>query len=695
MENRYITDNLVCPYCHSQLVLQKDILLCQACDRHYPIIDGIPDFRQRDEYWCNVSREKMQELNRITRETGDWLGSAKKIVPQYADHFIPFDRADMQFIWPTTKDSIILDAGSMWGGLTIPAAQYHKQVYAVDKTLETLSFLRLRAEQMGFDNVYPIASGLRRLPFPDDYFDLVILSGVLEWVAFDQEVILEKHWGKRRDDKATYAENPKHMQLRVLRELSRVLKPGGCLYLAIENRTGYIYLMGRPDPHMNLPFVCFMPRFLANAITKWKLNCEYRTYIYTIPGYASLLRKGGFASVDFYGVFDHYHNPTEVVPLDLVKNLKEEKVSNMGRRARLVFKCIPKNLFKYFSPSVVAIAKKGSSPSSNGPRILQLLKQARLLDRHCAGTKIVKYHSRPGSDLTVNYLIYCDHKERPTFFCKICRSREATDILEDESKNLRTVNALLEGTELSSRIPRLLYFGTIDDVTFLVTEYVSGKTSEFRSCSRLATTNMKRFDEQIRMAIEFLASFQRHTTTKEVEAAPYLASTLEKQRNVLEERGCLTKEVETSIDRLKEELERLEGIYVPLCAIHGDFDLPYNMLFDERGVLIMDFEHFEPEGLPFVDLITLLFDPMLLSYEGQRENLSLQELLTVNNLSNYLAEWVALYTRLTGISGELLRLAAPLAALERKSRDYPYYRNPDTFPINQEPAFSELLEFRL
>ena len=456
MENRYITDNSVCPYCHSQLVLENDNLLCRACDRHYPIIDGIPDFRERDEYWCNVSREKMQELNRITRETGHWVQSAKRIVPQYADHFIPFDRADMLFIWPTTKDSIILDAGSMWGGLTIPAAQYHKQVYAVDKTLETLSFLRLRAEQMGFDNIYPMASGLRKLPFPDDYFDLVILNGVLEWVAFDQEVILEKHWGKRRDDKATYVENPKQVQLRVLREINRVLKAGGCLYLAIENRIGYIYLLGYPDDHMNIPFICLMPRFLANAITKWKLNCEYRTYVYTIPGYASLLRESGFGSMDFHGAFNHYINPTEVIPLDLIKNLKEEIVSR-HRRARPFLRCIPKGLFKYLTPSVVAIATKGSSSPSNEPRITRLLKNAEPLGQNCSGLKIRKSRSRPGSDLTVNYLIYCGHKERPTFFCKICRSREATDILEDESQNLRTVNALLEG-RFEFQNPRITVF---------------------------------------------------------------------------------------------------------------------------------------------------------------------------------------------------------------------------------------------
>jgi 2-polyprenyl-3-methyl-5-hydroxy-6-metoxy-1,4-benzoquinol methylase len=169
-------------------------LMCSECNRTYPIRHGIPDFRDEDDYWCNVSREKMRHLNRRAEETGDWLNSAREIIPEYAAHSIPFCRADSQFLWPTNKDSTVLDAGSMWGGLAIPAAQFHREVYAVDKTIETLEFMSIRAKQMGLSNIYAVASSLQRLPFRDNYFDLVVLNGVLEWVAFDQDVVLEKHW---------------------------------------------------------------------------------------------------------------------------------------------------------------------------------------------------------------------------------------------------------------------------------------------------------------------------------------------------------------------------------------------------------------------------------------------------------------------------------------------------------------------
>jgi uncharacterized protein YbaR (Trm112 family) len=33
---------LVCPTCHGALTLDNDTVLCSACGRRYPIVDGIP-----------------------------------------------------------------------------------------------------------------------------------------------------------------------------------------------------------------------------------------------------------------------------------------------------------------------------------------------------------------------------------------------------------------------------------------------------------------------------------------------------------------------------------------------------------------------------------------------------------------------------------------------------------------------------
>jgi len=687
-------ENLVCPQCHCKLTSNNRTLVCKQCNRNYPITNGIVDFREKDAYWCNVSREKMEQLNNLAKTSGDWLGAAEKIVPQYAGHFKPFYRADSQFLWPCTKDSRILDAGSMWGGITIPAAQFHGQVYAVDQTVETLEFLDIRAEQMGFNNIYTIACGLRKLPFPDDFFDLVVLNGVLEWVALQQEVILERHWkkfgrGLRPEESTTYLENPTTMQLKVLREIQRILKPGGCLYLAIENRFGYIYLAGWPDDHMNVPFICFMPRPIANAITKLFLKCEYRTYVYSIPGYKSLLKQSHFGKIDFYGAFTHYIRPSEIVPLDLIKRLKDKIVSTKSGIHKTLLRFVPKVLLKWLAPSVIAIAVKGPDSANNKPRLIQLLEKAGLLSSSPSKTKVVKCNSRLGNDQTVNYFVCEGNKNKPKYFCKVCRSVKDTDVLKTEARNLEIISQKLKNSKLTTNIPKLLYFGTIDNITFMVMEY---KSSKFNHNRRLRT-KLKDLDQEIKTAIEFLTEFQRHTQTTEVDAAVYLNEVIETQRTILENDNLLTRDTDTAINNLQEELHNLKGVTMPLCAQHGDYDFFHNILFNEKGIKVVDFEHFQQEALPFLDLATLIFNPILLSCERQKNKMPMHTLLNKYNLNNYIRSWFDLYARLSGLPKELLQLVPPLAALEQKTKQYPDYREPETFPINT--AFEEFLTLRI
>lgn len=697
MKDKNFTDKLVCPICHCNLVNNISEFICSSCGRHYPNNKGISDFRERNDYWCNVSREKMEELINLAKDSGNWLKAAEEIVPEYTGHFVPFDRADCQFLWPCTKDSKILDAGSMWGGITIPAAQFHAEVYAVDKTVETLEFLKIRAEQMGFDNIYTVACGLKNLPFPDDFFDLVVLNGALEWVALEEEIILEKHWrkfgrGLRRRKSIRYSQNPNTMQIQVLQEMRRVLKPGGCLYLAIENRIGYIYLVGYPDDHMNMPFISFMPRAVANAITKLISNCEYRTYVYTIPGYNTLLKHSGFGHVDFYGAFMHYINPSEVVPLDLIKKLREKILSSKRGLNKALLSLIPRSSLKWLVPSVVAIAAKSVLPSGIDPRLIQLLKKAGLLDNSPPDVKIVKCDSRIGSDLTVNYWVYNGSKNKPEYFCKICRNRKSVDILKSESQNLKTVNHVLKDTELSSNIPELLYYGSIDNITFKVMGFINARNSIFNFDSRLKT-KLKYLDKEIKMAIRFLSSFQKYTATRQIEIASFLIPVLENYKKILEKRNLLTKDIEASINRLEEEINQLKDLTIALCAQHGDYDFFYNILFNENGVQLVDFEHFQREALPFLDLATLIFNPILVSRERKRNGLPIHILLSKYNLKSYIGDWFNLYAKLSGVSKELLRLVPPLAALEQKTKEYPHHRNPETFPINK--AFEELLKLRI
>lgn len=62
---------IVCTYCHSHLEVSVEVLHCSQCRRDFALVEAIPDFRDRDEYWCNGNRDKMPELNVRAQETND------------------------------------------------------------------------------------------------------------------------------------------------------------------------------------------------------------------------------------------------------------------------------------------------------------------------------------------------------------------------------------------------------------------------------------------------------------------------------------------------------------------------------------------------------------------------------------------------------------------------------------------------
>jgi SAM-dependent methyltransferase len=136
-----------------------------------------------------------------------------------------------------------------------------------------------------------------RLPFPDSFLDVVVLNGVLEWMGV-----------------AAMKASPARIQIEALKEIWRVLKPGGTLYIGIENRYSIATLRGQRI-HGELPVVGLFPRFISNIITKLIRGESHRTYIYSLVGYRRLLRRSGFLQNYFYMPHPSYRNPNYLIPL--------------------------------------------------------------------------------------------------------------------------------------------------------------------------------------------------------------------------------------------------------------------------------------------------------------------------------------------------------------------------------------------
>lgn len=352
-----------CVGCGGELAAGEGGLTCRGCDRRYEVRCGIPIFLERRRYWGNVAPEAMAAVNRAAERDG-WRAAMRRHLPERVwSHIDEPGRADGTFFLPVDADQVVLDAGCMWGGLSVPLARQYSRVYGLDATFESLEFLKIRAAQEGLKNLDPACGSLLELPYRDGVFDLVFVNGVLEWVPLAADFVVERDYGRPRLTVPMDRGDPRRLQLQALREALRVLRPGGLLYLAIENRYAYKYFLGSPDDHSALRFTSLMPRRLADRYMRLRLRQQYRTYTYSAGGLRRLLREAGFDVRDFYACCDSYRDPQGVIPLDQGRMVdfyfRQIRLANLPAWKRWLFALVLAcRLGPLVAPSFVVVAAR-------------------------------------------------------------------------------------------------------------------------------------------------------------------------------------------------------------------------------------------------------------------------------------------------------------------------------------------------
>ncbi|HXI41387.1 MAG TPA: class I SAM-dependent methyltransferase [Bryobacteraceae bacterium] len=265
------------------------------------MLDGIPHFVREFPYWGEIPLKTMHEVN-LRAQTGRWkdalLDSQDSAVQRASQMILNGERANWQWLLDLPKESRALDVGAGMGTNSHALGMHYREVVATEPVLERVQFMQRRFAQENLSNIKVVRTSIWALPFPDESFDLIVLNGVLEWVAEGS------------------TEDPGRVQERALRKLFGLLKPGGYLYLGIENRLGYGYFIGYPDPHCGLPFVTVLPRRLAHWYARKKGQAGgYRNYLYSSRGYRKLLHKAGFGATECYLALPSYNYPRFLVPL--------------------------------------------------------------------------------------------------------------------------------------------------------------------------------------------------------------------------------------------------------------------------------------------------------------------------------------------------------------------------------------------
>lgn len=262
--------------------------------------DGIPIFSE-DKYWGRGSTQELEKALEFLDKNG-W----EKFKLRYDSKFdftFEENRADWRFNVPVSKDFVVLDSGAGMGRTSIPLARIVKKVIAFDSSFLRMKFLKKRAEKENLFNLDVFVADFFDLPFKKESFDLIVMNGVLEWVSTSKRF-----------------QNHREAQIECLKICKKLLKPGGWLYIGIENRFAFAYMKGRD--HNGLRFTSYMPRLIANFYSKLCGRGIYNTYTYSKAGYDKLLNDSGFEKREFYLVYPSYNLPRMIIPYEKLNILR-------------------------------------------------------------------------------------------------------------------------------------------------------------------------------------------------------------------------------------------------------------------------------------------------------------------------------------------------------------------------------------
>lgn len=260
-------------------------------------------------------------------------------------------------------DDVVIDAGCMWGALTIPLARTGAQVIGLDQTEESLKFLYARAKSESLDNISLVQTDLNTVDLKPESINLLVLNGVMEWLG-EGDIEAASLWAGKTQNENMRRGNPDDIQQAFLNKVHKALKPGGQLYLAIENRYDVANYFGARDPHTGQRGVTVLPRGLQNLFSKLFTKRPYRAWIHGEAGLRQMLKKAGYSDITVRYAFPDYRYPELV--------LTKEGMNRFRPVRYLKARAFPTKIFWYalemvfykvlrwaaLSPSFIIVAKK-------------------------------------------------------------------------------------------------------------------------------------------------------------------------------------------------------------------------------------------------------------------------------------------------------------------------------------------------
>jgi SAM-dependent methyltransferase len=508
-------------------------------------------------------------------------------------------------------------------------AKYYDDVWSLEAVKERIEFQKIRQEQDGINNINFVRADLLHLPFPNNYFDLVVANGVLEWAGLSD-----------------CSRNPREVQLDFLKEIKRIMKPKGCLYIGIENRFGFPFILGGKD-HSGLPFTSLLPRKLSDVIVKisgkageyrqgdqikkWE---NYRTYTYSYWGYRKILKDAGFIQAKLYWTLA-YNAPKHAgkfydESFNYFLNLTRENsnnASNIGSLLTSLGVNLPGWVIKlglpFICPSFLIFAYKENQNISF---------ESKLLELDLPNSSFLRMSGSHGISSKINYFLINDGN--PSSIIKFPRFKEVTSLAFEE-KRMAQFN------------PLNIRKDVIDNVAVFIEPVIKGAQPKLYNLSH----NQK--------VLYWLLDFQRKTQNgywdfEQLEAKIIALC------NFLSEIHLDNEIRSRTGQRMELFMKSLQCVKIQRTSEHGDFFAGNMLIGEDDQVYVTDWEFYQEDGEPLFDFVFFILDT---STKGTMPKSFQDNFLGKGKYSPILETLISEYTRTKQLPPELILQAIPYVIL--------------------------------
>jgi ubiquinone/menaquinone biosynthesis C-methylase UbiE/uncharacterized protein YbaR (Trm112 family) len=273
---------LCCPDCRRDLELRTEEFFCVNCNRSYPIVVNIPDFRVYPDLYEPAEQDYLKS-RQLQEQAGKldftglidfyWEHISKPPTPMYLrERFIRHILTDEERIRRLPIGDIrgcaFLDVGCGPGAMQKVANERFDIVFGTDIALRSLVNARKRLDEAGLP-ANMVCCCADYLPFRDGSFDLITNISLLEHTFRAKGIITE---------------------------CGRVLNEQGSLFVLTTNR----FSLG-PEPHVRIWGLGFLPRKWMPKVVKWLRGRPYdRHNLLSLFEVARFMRTAGLRQTKFF-----------------------------------------------------------------------------------------------------------------------------------------------------------------------------------------------------------------------------------------------------------------------------------------------------------------------------------------------------------------------------------------------------------